>query len=268
MSSPIVTKKKRRSTGSQIVEMKSLGTEFTQSIDLPKSRKSRSGRGSDKKKKHKKEKEKKKKEKKDKRKGKRRGTGDKQENSVEEGEVSRMNGVLYVEVVEGELLGEGFVKKGVYVVASATFGKQRFKSKVLKKTSGPQWEKECQFFSDSISGSELLLNLFISERHKNELVGVGTVDLTSLECDVDHDIWLEMVPVSRKLINPYESRVRVKIYYKNSESSEDVNTTKFEDQYELGKQIGSFFVNSSHISVVGFPKFIPAHIKIQVKNLR
>eukprot|EP01129_Flabellula_baltica_P008690 TRINITY_DN3485_c0_g2_i1.p1 TRINITY_DN3485_c0_g2~~TRINITY_DN3485_c0_g2_i1.p1 ORF type:complete len:267 (-),score=69.79 TRINITY_DN3485_c0_g2_i1:831-1631(-) len=259
---PQSTKRKRRSTTSSVDVhpvpiMMSRSDLIRSSTDLKKTnRKSEQGKKKSKKGKEDSKDKKKKGHKKAKKEGegstkvKRRGKGKRRLTFSQrtEGDVlsepERLDGILYVEIVEGEMIGEGFVKKGIYAVASASFGKQRFKTKVIKKTSEPTWERDCQFFTDQLERSELYINLFVTERHKSEHVGTVTIDLSALEYEQDHDMWVDMIPIEHKKKNEesFESRIHVKIYYNNTESDKTVDSQKFEDIYELGEEIGSFFL--------------------------
>jgi len=153
-----------------------------------------------------------------------------------------------------------FVEKpgNIYCVVTSSFNKQRFKTKVIKKSKDPTWDHDFVFFVTDIADHSLYFRVWSKDRWgRDENLGEVSVPLKSFEDGDKKDTWYDLetkkkekkgklfvtihFPVNKKQVQekeekqPKEKEVKEEKPFKNTKTINEVYV--FGD--ELGR--GGFF---------------------------
>eukprot|EP01129_Flabellula_baltica_P002901 TRINITY_DN12784_c0_g1_i1.p1 TRINITY_DN12784_c0_g1~~TRINITY_DN12784_c0_g1_i1.p1 ORF type:complete len:406 (-),score=86.40 TRINITY_DN12784_c0_g1_i1:1061-2278(-) len=145
-------------------------------------------------------------------------------------------GIVYVTVKSARNLAP--MDKGgtsdPYVILTTDFDKQKFKTKIIKKTLNPVWDQEFQFYGEP-SGN-LLLKIWDKDKWvKDDFLGDVMIPLEqAMEGAVDEWYTIENEPKT-KVGEP--GQIRIKLYYPSSTSANNQGDDIF-SRYKIGKEIG------------------------------
>jgi len=152
-----------------------------------------------------------------------------------------------------------------YLVVKCSFSRQKFKSKVIKKTLSPKWDQEFKIFTSKAEG-EIFISMFDHDFiAKDENMGELILNLKDFANGEFHEAWfpLSKEPEKKKKDPAVKGEVHLKVWFtgpqfqpgqrrgssaekpqkeKEESSPEKIpvkkGPLKIEDSYEMGKVLG------------------------------
>lgn len=169
------------------------------------------------------------------------------------------NGVLQVKLIEGKNLA-AMDKGGTsdpYCIITSSFNKQRFKSKIVKKTLNPKWDQEFKFYVSQPTG-HILIKLWDKDALWDDKLGEFSVAVKPLENGDVIDAWyqLENEPKKKKGSGAnHKGEVHLRLHFPSGKKdtstvSTPVHTPQKEkepkvekpkrlaDAYDVGRELG------------------------------
>eukprot|EP01129_Flabellula_baltica_P011071 TRINITY_DN4770_c0_g1_i3.p1 TRINITY_DN4770_c0_g1~~TRINITY_DN4770_c0_g1_i3.p1 ORF type:complete len:401 (-),score=90.94 TRINITY_DN4770_c0_g1_i3:24-1226(-) len=122
-----------------------------------------------------------------------------------------------------------------YVILTTDFNKQKFKTKIIKKTLNPTWDQEFQFYVSELSGN-LILKIWDKDKWvKDDFLGDVIIPLESLyDGAVDEWYTIDNEP---KIKTGEPGQIRIKLYYPSEDSGRNENQDIF-SRYNFGEELG------------------------------
>jgi len=161
--------------------------------------------------------------------------------------VEGAEGVLHVQIQQAKDLEK---HANTYCVVTASFNKQRFKTKVIKKSNNPTWNQEVTFFIGSIAPHTVTLKLWAKDRWgRDDNLGETTIPLKGLENGDKKEAWHDLEKKKEKV----RAKMLVTLHFpvKKPEKDEkqakevggkEVHLTKkdrrVDECYEFGDELG------------------------------
>jgi tRNA A-37 threonylcarbamoyl transferase component Bud32 len=135
-----------------------------------------------------------------------------------------------------------------YCIVTSTLSKQRFKTKIMKKTLNPEWNEEFGLFADALQG-RLFLKCWDKDLISDDFLGELSIDLSTVTPNETLDQWYSLNnEPKQKPTNQEPAQIHIKIHYPapNGQQNQTNNQTnnqpreksKFTDLYNLGKELG------------------------------
>eukprot|EP01129_Flabellula_baltica_P006212 TRINITY_DN2301_c0_g1_i2.p1 TRINITY_DN2301_c0_g1~~TRINITY_DN2301_c0_g1_i2.p1 ORF type:complete len:297 (+),score=58.12 TRINITY_DN2301_c0_g1_i2:847-1737(+) len=152
-------------------------------------------------------------------------------------------GILYVEVGECVNLMAVDSKKGVtnsMVVITTTYSKQRFNTKLVKKTVSPAYEEEFKFITRKLSG-KVIFQVYGRQKflQKPVLLGEVNVSLKRLTIGSTYRRWFKLTNEPKKKPEGPPAKIHLSLFY----AGEIVDSPKksgetYLDYYDQNEEIG------------------------------
>jgi len=157
-------------------------------------------------------------------------------------EKNNYQGILLVSVITGKDIA-GAAKGDCFVRVSASFNKQQFKTKVIKKNKDPQFGGEFKFFATTPEG-HINLQVVKPSFMKDEILGSLQIATSFLSHGQPEEKDYELVTAKKGKGSP--GYLRLKLHFPFSESKGNNNASnpesnksrKVEDRYVIGEEIG------------------------------
>jgi len=185
------------------------------------------------------------------------------------GKTDDLDGVLVCNIIEAKNLPalDGGVSSDPYCVVTSSFNKQRFKTKVIKKTLSPCWDQQFNFYVNAPNG-HIHIKLWDKDILKDDRLGEVSIAVKKLEDGEVMDTWvyLENEPKKKKgAFSSLRGEIHVKLQFPSARKTqkkvvttaastshanepshghgalvETANTKpkKFTEAYDIGKELG------------------------------
>eukprot|EP01097_Dermamoeba_algensis_P001622 TRINITY_DN1609_c0_g1_i1.p1 TRINITY_DN1609_c0_g1~~TRINITY_DN1609_c0_g1_i1.p1 ORF type:complete len:427 (+),score=92.58 TRINITY_DN1609_c0_g1_i1:43-1323(+) len=125
-----------------------------------------------------------------------------------------------------------------YCVVKSTFNKQQFKTKVVKKTLNPDWNEKFKFFAPKLDGA-LQVKLWDKDKFTaDDFLGEVSIPINSLQPGKEQDLWLELKDEPKEVQKKEKGQLHVKLSYSASSGPVHPESSKLEDNYTIGRQLG------------------------------
>jgi len=132
-----------------------------------------------------------------------------------------------------------------YCMITSTITKQKFKTKLIKKTAEPVWDQQFKFYTDRLTGI-LFVKIWDKEIFSDTLLGEIAINLDELPENSEVKGWYTLHNEPKKKPNEQPpGEIRVSIFFpKETQHEEEVQNTnnnkeqKFRDRFTLGEELG------------------------------
>jgi len=137
-------------------------------------------------------------------------------------------GVLTVTVMSARNLSlDGSTDLNPYCVLTCSFNKQRFKSKMQKKSANPSWNESFLFYVSAPQG-DLYVKVYDKDRWKADApLGEVTIGLKRLEDGQAWEDWFDL-ELAKKKKSGEKGQLKLKLHYPMPEKDKDLKSSQAE----------------------------------------
>jgi len=153
------------------------------------------------------------------------------------------DGVLYCTLIEGRNLAamDGGVSSDPYCQVKASFNKQAFKTKVVKKTLNPKWDQQFSFYVSAPTGN-ILIKVWDKDTLFDDKLGELTIPVEQLKNGEALDQWftLEGEPKKKKgAHSSHKGEIHVKLHFPSAKKeAKEVHAAPAKGSAEAAKPAG------------------------------